>query len=112
MRRAVERISRIRSRKRVLKGTVKAGDIVEVTVAVDEKLAFHVAERKAVRRRARVSLDSRGNAGVIPSRADGEGTLNCSSATANGARVPQIRRLAFSRNATAGVSPRRLRGSG
>jgi len=44
MRRAVERYLEDPLAEELLKGTVKAGDIVEVTVAGDDKLAFHVAE--------------------------------------------------------------------
>jgi len=44
MRRAVERYLEDPLAEELLKGTVKAGDIVEVTVGGDEKLAFHVAE--------------------------------------------------------------------
>jgi ATP-dependent Clp protease ATP-binding subunit ClpC len=44
MRRAVERYLEDPLAEELLKGTVKAGDIVEVTVAGDGKLAFHVAE--------------------------------------------------------------------
>jgi ATP-dependent Clp protease ATP-binding subunit ClpC len=44
MRRAVERYLEDPLAEELLRGTVKAGDIVEVTVAGDEKLAFHVAE--------------------------------------------------------------------
>ena len=43
MRRAVERYLEDPLAEELLKGGVKAGDIVEVTVAGD-KLAFHVAE--------------------------------------------------------------------
>ncbi len=43
MRRAVERYLEDPLAEELLKGTVKAGDIVEVTVA-GEKLGFHVAE--------------------------------------------------------------------
>jgi len=45
MRRAVERYLEDPLAEELLRGTVKAGDIVEVTVA-GEKLAFHVAEPK------------------------------------------------------------------
>ena len=44
MRRAVERYLEDPLAEELLKGTVKAGDIVEVTVAGNDKLAFHVAE--------------------------------------------------------------------
>ncbi|MEY2518964.1 MAG: ATP-dependent Clp protease ATP-binding subunit ClpC [Verrucomicrobiota bacterium] len=44
MRRAVERYLEDPLAEELLKGTVKAGDIVEVTVAGDDKLGFHVAE--------------------------------------------------------------------
>jgi ATP-dependent Clp protease ATP-binding subunit ClpC len=44
MRRAVERYLEDPLAEELLKGTVKAGDMVEVTVAGDDKLAFHVAE--------------------------------------------------------------------
>ena len=44
MRRAVERYLEDPLAEELLRGTVKAGDIVEVTVAGDDKLAFHVAE--------------------------------------------------------------------
>jgi ATP-dependent Clp protease ATP-binding subunit ClpC len=44
MRRAVERYLEDPLAEELLKGTVKAGDIVEVTVAGEDKLAFHVAE--------------------------------------------------------------------
>jgi ATP-dependent Clp protease ATP-binding subunit ClpC len=44
MRRAVERYLEDPLAEELLKGTVKAGDIVEVTVAGDDRLAFHVAE--------------------------------------------------------------------
>jgi ATP-dependent Clp protease ATP-binding subunit ClpC len=44
MRRAVERYLEDPLAEELLKGTVKAGDIVEVTVASDDKLGFHVAE--------------------------------------------------------------------
>jgi ATP-dependent Clp protease ATP-binding subunit ClpC len=44
MRRAVERYLEDPLAEELLRGTVKAGDIVEVTVGGDEKLAFHVAE--------------------------------------------------------------------
>jgi ATP-dependent Clp protease ATP-binding subunit ClpC len=44
MRRAVERYLEDPLAEELLKGTVKAGDIVEVTVADGDKLAFHVAE--------------------------------------------------------------------
>ncbi|HWM26361.1 MAG TPA: ATP-dependent Clp protease ATP-binding subunit [Chthoniobacterales bacterium] len=44
MRRAVERYLEDPLAEELLKGTVKAGDIVEVTVAGDDKLAFQVAE--------------------------------------------------------------------
>jgi ATP-dependent Clp protease ATP-binding subunit ClpC len=44
MRRAVERYLEDPLAEELLRGTVKAGDIVEVTVAGGEKLAFHVAE--------------------------------------------------------------------
>jgi ATP-dependent Clp protease ATP-binding subunit ClpC len=44
MRRAVERYLEDPLAEELLKGAVKAGDIVEVTVAGDDKLAFHVAE--------------------------------------------------------------------
>ncbi len=44
MRRAVERYLEDPLAEELLRGTVKAGDIVEVTVAGTEKLAFHVAE--------------------------------------------------------------------
>jgi ATP-dependent Clp protease ATP-binding subunit ClpC len=44
MRRAVERYLEDPLAEELLKGTVKAGDIVEVSVAGDDKLAFHVAE--------------------------------------------------------------------
>ncbi len=44
MRRAVERYLEDPLAEELLRGTVKAGDIVEVTVAADDKLAFHVAE--------------------------------------------------------------------
>jgi ATP-dependent Clp protease ATP-binding subunit ClpC len=44
MRRAVERYLEDPLAEELLKGTVKAGDSVEVTVAGDDKLAFHVAE--------------------------------------------------------------------
>ena len=44
MRRAVERYLEDPLAEELLKGAVKAGDIVEVTVAGNDKLAFHVAE--------------------------------------------------------------------
>jgi ATP-dependent Clp protease ATP-binding subunit ClpC len=44
MRRAVERYLEDPLAEELLRGTVKAGDIVEVTVAGDDKLGFHVAE--------------------------------------------------------------------
>jgi ATP-dependent Clp protease ATP-binding subunit ClpC len=44
MRRAVERYLEDPLAEELLKGAVKAGDIVEVTVAGDDKLAFHVTE--------------------------------------------------------------------
>jgi len=44
MRRAVERYLEDPLAEELLKGTVKAGDIVEVTVAGTDKLAFHVTE--------------------------------------------------------------------
>ena len=44
MRRAVERYLEDPLAEELLKGTVKAGDMVEVTVRATEKLAFHVAE--------------------------------------------------------------------
>jgi ATP-dependent Clp protease ATP-binding subunit ClpC len=44
MRRAVERFLEDPLAEELLKGTVKAGDIVEVKVAGDDKLAFHVVE--------------------------------------------------------------------
>jgi ATP-dependent Clp protease ATP-binding subunit ClpC len=44
MRRAVERYLEDPLAEELLRGTVKAGDIVEVTVAGEDKLAFHVAE--------------------------------------------------------------------
>jgi len=44
MRRAVERYLEDPLAEELLKGTVKAGDIVEVKVASEEKLAFHVTE--------------------------------------------------------------------
>jgi ATP-dependent Clp protease ATP-binding subunit ClpC len=44
MRRAVERYLEDPLAEELLKGTVKAGDIVEVSVAGDDKLGFHVAE--------------------------------------------------------------------
>jgi ATP-dependent Clp protease ATP-binding subunit ClpC len=44
MRRAVERYLEDPLAEELLRGTVKAGDIVEVTVAGTEKLAFHVVE--------------------------------------------------------------------
>jgi ATP-dependent Clp protease ATP-binding subunit ClpC len=44
MRRAVERYLEDPLAEELLKGTVKAGDIVEVSVASDDKLGFHVAE--------------------------------------------------------------------
>ena len=44
MRRAVERYLEDPLAEELLKGTVKAGDIVEVKVANEEKLAFHVTE--------------------------------------------------------------------
>ncbi len=44
MRRAVERYLEDPLAEELLKGTVKAGDIVEVTVASEDKLAFHVTE--------------------------------------------------------------------
>jgi ATP-dependent Clp protease ATP-binding subunit ClpC len=44
MRRAVERYLEDPLAEELLRGTVKAGDIVEVTVAGNDKLAFHVAE--------------------------------------------------------------------
>jgi ATP-dependent Clp protease ATP-binding subunit ClpC len=44
MRRAVERYLEDPLAEELLKGTVKAGDIVEVTVAGDDKLGFHVTE--------------------------------------------------------------------
>jgi len=44
MRRAVERYLEDPLAEELLKGTVKAGDIVEVSVAGDDKLAFHVVE--------------------------------------------------------------------
>ncbi|MEY2561443.1 MAG: ATP-dependent Clp protease ATP-binding subunit ClpC [Verrucomicrobiota bacterium] len=44
MRRAVERYLEDPLAEELLKGTVKAGDIVEVTVAGEDKLGFHVAE--------------------------------------------------------------------
>jgi ATP-dependent Clp protease ATP-binding subunit ClpC len=44
MRRAVERYLEDPLAEELLRGSVKAGDIVEVTVAGDDKLAFHVAE--------------------------------------------------------------------
>jgi ATP-dependent Clp protease ATP-binding subunit ClpC len=44
MRRAVERYLEDPLAEELLRGTVKAGDIVEVTVGGGEKLAFHVAE--------------------------------------------------------------------
>jgi ATP-dependent Clp protease ATP-binding subunit ClpC len=44
MRRAVERYLEDPLAEELLKGTVKAGDIVEVTVGGGDKLAFHVAE--------------------------------------------------------------------
>jgi ATP-dependent Clp protease ATP-binding subunit ClpA len=43
MRRAVERYLEDPLAEELLKGTVKAGDLVEVTVS-EGKLAFHVAE--------------------------------------------------------------------
>ncbi|HEX8077979.1 MAG TPA: ATP-dependent Clp protease ATP-binding subunit, partial [Chthoniobacterales bacterium] len=43
MRRAVERYLEDPLAEELLKGTIKAGDVVEVTVAGD-KLSFHVAE--------------------------------------------------------------------
>jgi ATP-dependent Clp protease ATP-binding subunit ClpC len=44
MRRAVERYLEDPLAEELLKGAVKAGDVVEVTVAGDDKLGFHVAE--------------------------------------------------------------------
>ena len=44
MRRAVERYLEDPLAEELLKGTVKAGDLVEVTVAGEDKLGFHVAE--------------------------------------------------------------------
>ncbi|MFZ1219993.1 MAG: ATP-dependent Clp protease ATP-binding subunit [Chthoniobacterales bacterium] len=44
MRRAVERYLEDPLAEELLKGAVKAGDIVEVSVAGDDKLGFHVAE--------------------------------------------------------------------
>ncbi|PYJ09949.1 MAG: NDP-hexose 4-ketoreductase [Verrucomicrobia bacterium] len=44
MRRAVERYLEDPLAEELLRGTVKAGDIVEVTVAGNDKLGFHVAE--------------------------------------------------------------------
>jgi ATP-dependent Clp protease ATP-binding subunit ClpC len=44
MRRAVERYLEDPLAEELLRGTVKAGDIVEVTVAGSDKLGFHVAE--------------------------------------------------------------------
>jgi ATP-dependent Clp protease ATP-binding subunit ClpC len=44
MRRAVERYLEDPLAEELLKGTVKAGDVVEVSVAGDDKLGFHVAE--------------------------------------------------------------------
>jgi ATP-dependent Clp protease ATP-binding subunit ClpC len=44
MRRAVERYLEDPLAEELLRGTVKAGDLVEVTVAGEDKLAFHVAE--------------------------------------------------------------------
>jgi ATP-dependent Clp protease ATP-binding subunit ClpC len=44
MRRAVERYLEDPLAEELLRGTVKAGDIVEVTVAGEDKLAFHVVE--------------------------------------------------------------------
>jgi ATP-dependent Clp protease ATP-binding subunit ClpC len=44
MRRAVERYLEDPLAEELLKGTVKAGDVVEVTVAGDDKLGFHVTE--------------------------------------------------------------------
>jgi ATP-dependent Clp protease ATP-binding subunit ClpC len=44
MRRAVERYLEDPLAEELLKGTVKAGDVVEVSVANDDKLAFHVTE--------------------------------------------------------------------
>ena len=43
MRRAVERYLEDPLAEELLKGNIKAGDLVEVSVK-DEKLAFHVAE--------------------------------------------------------------------
>jgi ATP-dependent Clp protease ATP-binding subunit ClpC len=44
MRRAVERYLEDPLAEELLKGAVKAGDIVEVSVAGDDKLGFHVTE--------------------------------------------------------------------
>jgi ATP-dependent Clp protease ATP-binding subunit ClpC len=44
MRRAVERYLEDPLAEELLRGTVKAGDIVEVTVAGEDKLTFRVAE--------------------------------------------------------------------
>jgi len=44
MRRAVERFLEGPLAEELLKGTVKAGDIVQVKVAGDDKLSFHAAE--------------------------------------------------------------------
>jgi ATP-dependent Clp protease ATP-binding subunit ClpC len=47
MRRAVERYLEDPLAEELLRGTVKAGDIVEVSVAGDDKLGFHVAEAQS-----------------------------------------------------------------
>ena len=59
MRRAVERYLEDPLAEELLRGNVKAGDLVQVTVE-NGKLVFKVAEPQTARRRARAELPSSG----------------------------------------------------
>ena len=67
MRRAVERYLEDPLAEELLRGNVKAGDLVEVTVE-NAKLVFHVAEPQTATPPARAELPSRGWRGCASRR--------------------------------------------